>query len=168
MDSFEQKCSCSTADFIFARLQRIKKSNTAELSIHTVCMRDYFFLTQACFTGLFRAAPSVLFAARADLCSRNEMALLVFAYLEVAIVESLDLQRLQKYRGCLLRFGCFIVFGCWQFVAIQRWQVETLVNREVGVVETLCLLRLCYVVTLQFREVVALQTLKYRPREFRG
>ena len=53
-------------------------------------MRDYFFLTQVCFTGLYHAAPSVLFAARADLRSRNEMALLVIAYLEV-VIESLDL-----------------------------------------------------------------------------
>ena len=67
------------------------EENTAELSIHTITVRDYFFLTRACFTGLYHAAPSVLFAARADLRSRNEMALLVFAYLEVAIDESLDL-----------------------------------------------------------------------------
>ena len=89
-----QKCSCSTADFIFARLQQTlggyrTEENTAELSIHTT-VRDYFFLTRACFTGLYHAAPSVLFAARADLRSRNEMALLVIAYLEV-VIESLDL-----------------------------------------------------------------------------
>ena len=50
-----QKCSCSTADFIFARLQQTlggyrTEENTAELSIHTT-VRDYFFLTRACFTA---------------------------------------------------------------------------------------------------------------------